>query len=69
LKILTDLVPNENATYFIDFTASVKALNGDSGVMPIQLTIDAPFDPPVAFGGVSEISFSSSSSNSTDGLV
>ena len=46
LKILTDLVPNENATYLIDFTAQVTIMNGNNGTMPIKLTISAPYEPP-----------------------
>lgn len=49
LKVLTDLVPNENATYLIDFTATVTIMNGNSGTMPVKLKITAPFEKPKAF--------------------
>ena len=49
LRVFTNLIPNENATYLIDFTATVTRMNGNSGTMPISLIINAPFDPPKGF--------------------
>ena len=55
MSVLTDKVPKKNATYSINLNAKVKALNGNTGTMPIELTIDVPYDPPRLFIGVTEI--------------